>query len=143
MRRSAVLLICGLMAACHGKPPAATAAGAAAALEIHDLRIGTGATVAVGETAVVDYTGWLYDPGAADDKGKEFDSSRGNATPLRFKLGAGRVIKGWDVGLQGMKVGGRRRLVIPPQFAYGERGAGGVIPPDATLVFDIDLIAIE
>jgi len=131
------------MAACHGKPHAAPPAGAPAALEIHDLRIGTGATIAVGETAVVDYTGWLYDPAAPDDKGKQFDSSRRNAVPFRFKLGAGRVIKGWDEGVQGMKVGGRRRLVIPPQLAYGARGAGGVIPPDAKLVFDIDLIAIE
>ncbi|MDE2295054.1 MAG: FKBP-type peptidyl-prolyl cis-trans isomerase [Gammaproteobacteria bacterium] len=122
------------------------AAGSAAApprpLGITNLRVGVGPAIHAGQTAVVDYTGWLYDPAAANDEGKEFDSSLSRA-PLRFVLGAGRVIRGWDEGVVGMRVGGRRRLVIPPALAYGARGAGGVIPPNATLVFDVELVAIR
>jgi len=136
-------LLCGLLTACHGTAPTPPSiAGAPAALHIVDLRLGKGPAVHAGQTAVVDYTGWLYDAAAPEHQGRQFDSSLGSA-PLRFKLGAGRVIKGWDEGVAGMRVGGRRRLVIPPGLAYGARGAEGVIAPNATLVFDIELVDIE
>ncbi len=108
-----------------------------------DLAIGTGPEIAAGQTAVVDYTGWLYDPVAPDHQGPVFDSSRASGAPLRFPFGVGRVIKGWDQGLVGMHVGGRRRLTIPPGLAYGAAGAGGVIPPGATLIFDVRLVGVE
>ena len=107
-----------------------------------DLREGTGTTAAAGHTATVHYTGWLYVPDAPENKGTKFDSSVGRA-PFAFKLGAGQVIRGWDQGVQGMKVGGQRRLVLPPEFAYGARGAGGVIPPNATLLFDVELLDVK
>lgn len=107
-----------------------------------DLREGTGAMANSGQTAQVHYTGWLYDASAADNKGKQFDSSVGRG-PFSFRLGGGQVIRGWDQGVQGMKVGGQRRLVLPPEFAYGARGAGNVIPPNATLVFDVELLDIK
>jgi FKBP-type peptidyl-prolyl cis-trans isomerase FkpA len=112
-------------------------------LESTDLARGAGAAVAAGQFAVVQYTGWLYEPSAPDHKGKEFDSSLKGGTPFRFQLGAGQVIKGWDQGVAGMQIGGKRRLVIPADLAYGDRGAGDVIPPGATLVFDVDLVGIE
>ena len=89
----------------------------------------------------VHYTGWLYDPSAPDQKGAQFDSSVGGA-PFTFVLGAGMVIPGWDKGFDGMKVGGRRKLIIPPDLGYGERGAGGVIPPNATLIFEMELMGV-
>ncbi len=138
-------LTCGLIAACHGShspTPVATAVRARPALEITDLRVGAGPGIRAGQTALVDYTGWLYDPSAPGHKGREFDSSLSRA-PLRFVVGAGHVIKGWDEGIVGMRVGGRRRLVIPPDLAYGDRGAGGVIPPGATLIFDVELVAVR
>ena len=112
-------------------------------LEIVELSPGTGTPIGAGQTAVVDYTGWLFDPGAADHKGRVFDSSLASGAAFRFRLGAGEVIRGWDQGVAGMKVHGRRQLTIPPELAYGERGAGGVIPPSATLVFDVELVSIE
>lgn len=112
-------------------------------LMITELESGTGETVAAGQTAVVHYTGWLYDPDAPDGKGEKFDSSRDRGKPFRFPVGGGRVIKGWDQGVAGMQVGDERRLLIPPELGYGERGAGGVIPPDATLVFDVELVGVE
>lgn len=112
-------------------------------MEIVDLQSGPGATIAAGQKAVVQYTGWLYETSAADKKGKEFDSSKNAGQPFRFTLGAGQVIKGWDQGVLGMRVGGKRRLTIPADLAYGDAGAGGVIPPGATLIFDVDLVAIE
>lgn len=112
-------------------------------LMIETLAEGEGDAIAAGDTAVVHYTGWLYEPQADDAKGKKFDSSVDRGQPFRFPLGAGRVIRGWDEGVAGMKVGGKRRLVIPPDLAYGARGAGGVIPPNATLVFDVELLGIE
>ena len=89
------------------------------------------------------YTGWLYDESAPEKKGAKFDSSRDRGDPFTFSLGAGQVIKGWDQGVSGMKVGGKRRLTIPADLAYGDVGAGGVIPPGATLIFDVDLVGIE
>jgi FKBP-type peptidyl-prolyl cis-trans isomerase FkpA len=112
-------------------------------LQIVDEKQGTGAEAVAGKAVIVHYTGWLYDPGAADGHGAKFDSSRDRGVPFGFILGMGKVIKGWDEGVAGMKVGGRRTLVIPPDKAYGERGAGGVIPPGATLLFDVELIDIR
>ena len=97
-----------------------------------------------GSTAVVHYTGWLYDTGAPEHKGRKFDSSVDRGEPFKFMLGAGEVIRGWDLGVEGMKQGGKRRLVIPAALAYGEQGAGGgLIPAGATLVFDVELLGIE
>jgi peptidylprolyl isomerase len=109
-------------------------------LQMTDTNIGTGAQPKQGQTAVVHYTGWLYTNGA---KGKKFDSSVDRGSPFEFPVGAGRVIKGWDEGVATMKVGGKRTLVIPPQLGYGERGAGGVIPPNATLIFDVELLGVK
>ena len=108
-------------------------------LQIIDTTIGTGASPA-GKTAVVHYTGWLY---ANGQKGAKFDSSVDRGQPFEFPVGAGRVIRGWDEGVATMKVGGKRTLIIPPQLGYGERGAGGVIPPNATRIFDVELLAIK
>lgn len=108
-----------------------------------DIKEGTGALAETGKGVVVHYTGWLFDAAAADNKGKKFDSSRDRGDPFRFSLGAGQVIQGWDKGVAGMKVGGQRTLVIPPELGYGARGAGGVIPPNATLVFDVELLGVE
>jgi FKBP-type peptidyl-prolyl cis-trans isomerase FkpA len=108
-----------------------------------DVKQGTGAEAVAGKAVVVHYTGWLYDTSRPDSHGAKFDSSRDRSVPFGFVLGAGRVIKGWDEGVAGMKVGGQRTLVIPPQMAYGERGAGGVIPPNATLIFDVELLEVK
>ena len=113
------------------------------ALQSTDTWPGTGAEIKSGQTALVHYTGWLFDAAAAENKGKQFDSSVGGE-PFEFPLGAGHVIQGWDQGVVGMKVGGKRRLVIPPDMGYGARGAGGgVIPPNATLIFDVELVEIR
>jgi FKBP-type peptidyl-prolyl cis-trans isomerase FkpA len=112
-------------------------------LQMTDVKQGTGAEAVPGKTVVVHYTGWLFDDSAADKKGKKFDSSRDRGDPFDFPLGAGHVIKGWDQGVAGMKVGGQRTLVIPPELGYGARGAGGVIPPNATLVFDVELLDVK
>jgi FKBP-type peptidyl-prolyl cis-trans isomerase FkpA len=148
--RPAVGALLGLLAACGGKPPAAAdsavpavAAPAVAALEVVELQAGSGATITAGQKAVVQYTGWLYETSAPDKKGKEFDSSHNSGQPFSFVVGAGQVIKGWDQGVLGMKVGGRRRLTIPADLGYGDIGAGGVIPPGAALVFDVELVAVE
>ena len=108
-----------------------------------DVKVGTGAEAKTGQTVSVHYTGWLYDANAADKHGKQFDSSRTRGTPFKFPLGAGRVIKGWDQGVAGMKVGGQRTLTIPAEMGYGARGAGGSIPPNATLIFDVELLGVE
>jgi len=113
------------------------------ALEITDVKPGKGPAIAAGQTAVVHYTGWLYSESAADHKGKKFDSSRDRNEPFSFQVGGGEVIGGWDQGVVGMQAGGQRRLVIPPALGYGARGAGGVIPPNATLLFDIELLSIK
>lgn len=108
-----------------------------------DTKLGEGAEAQAGQTVLVHYTGWLFDKNAEGGKGAKFDSSRDRDEPFDFPLGMGHVIQGWDVGVQGMKVGGRRTLVIPPEMGYGRRGAGGVIPPNATLVFDVELLEIN
>jgi FKBP-type peptidyl-prolyl cis-trans isomerase FkpA len=104
---------------------------------------GSGNEAAAGRRVTVHYTGWLYDQAKADHKGKKFDSSRDRGEPFDFRLGAGEVVRGWDEGVAGMKVGGRRTLTIPPDYGYGARGAGGVIPPNATLVFDVELLDVK
>ena len=108
-----------------------------------DVKLGEGDLAAAGKSVSVHYTGWLYDAAAPDQHGKKFDSSRDRNEPFDFPLGAGRVIKGWDQGVEGMKVGGQRTLVIPAHLGYGARGAGGVIPPNATLVFDVELLGVH
>jgi FKBP-type peptidyl-prolyl cis-trans isomerase FkpA len=113
-------------------------------LQTVDTTIGSGAEAVKGKVVVVHYTGWLYDPSLPEKKGRKFDSSRDRGAPFTFPLGAGRVIRGWDEGVAGMRVGGRRTLVIPADMAYGSRGAGGgLIPPDATLLFDVELLAVR
>lgn len=107
-----------------------------------DTKLGEGAEAQAGQTVIVHYTGWLYDESAADNKGTKFDSSLDRNQPFDFPLGDGRVIRGWDEGVQGMKEGGQRTLVIPPEMGYGPRGAGGAIPPNATLVFDVKLLKV-
>ena len=114
-----------------------------AELVIKDVRPGKGAAIAKGSTAVVHYTGWLFDPAAAEQKGRKFDSSRDRNDTFEFTLGAGEVIAGWDEGVAGMTAGSQRQLIIPPAKGYGARGAGGVIPPNATLVFDVELVGIK
>jgi FKBP-type peptidyl-prolyl cis-trans isomerase FkpA len=108
-----------------------------------DHKVGTGAEAVPGKTVTVHYTGWLYEANAPENKGSKFDSSRDRNDPFTFSLGAGQVIRGWDEGVAGMKVGGQRTLIIPPQMGYGARGAGGVIPPNATLVFDVELLQVR
>jgi FKBP-type peptidyl-prolyl cis-trans isomerase FkpA len=105
--------------------------------------VGTGAEAQSGRVVTVHYTGWLYDQTRPDRKGNKFDSSRDRNEPFSFNLGAGEVIRGWDEGVAGMKVGGRRTLTIPPDMGYGARGAGGVIPPNSTLLFDVELLDVK
>jgi FKBP-type peptidyl-prolyl cis-trans isomerase FkpA len=110
-------------------------------LHIEDTVPGTGSAVALaGKQVSVHYTGWLHDASRPDGRGRKFDSSKDRGQPFRFDLGAGMVIRGWDEGVQGMREGGTRVLVIPPELGYGARGAGGVIPPNATLVFEVDFL---
>ena len=108
-----------------------------------DIKTGTGKEATAGKVVSVHYTGWLFDKSAVDNKGKKFDSSRDRPGNFTFPLGAGRVIKGWDQGVQGMKVGGQRTLIIPPSMGYGARGAGNIIPPNATLIFDVELMEVQ
>ena len=116
--------------------PVTTSSG----LQIIDTTVGTGATPRKGQTCVMHYTGWLYENGA---KGKKFDSSVDRGQPFEFPIGAGRVIAGWDEGVASMKVGGKRTLIIPAKLGYGARGAGGVIPPNATLIFEVELLGVK
>lgn len=111
-------------------------------LQYEDTVAGTGAQATAGQHVKVHYTGWLLDPMAADSRGKKFDSSKDRGQPFSFGLGSGQVIRGWDEGVQGMKVGGTRVLTIPAELGYGARGAGGVIPPNATLVFEVELLGV-
>jgi peptidylprolyl isomerase len=112
----------------------------ASGLQITDSKVGTGATPKRGQICVVHYTGWLYVNGA---KGKKFDSSVDRNEPFEFPVGMGRVIRGWDEGVASMKVGGKRTLIVPPALGYGANGAGGVIPPNATLMFDVELLGVK
>ena len=130
-----------LFAACGGG--ASTENNNVAELIRQDGRVGTGAEAQSGQVVTVHYTGWLYDAARADHKGAKFDSSRDRNEPFSFNLGAGEVIAGWDEGVAGMKVGGQRTLTIPPAMGYGARGAGGVIPPNATLLFDVELLDVK
>jgi peptidylprolyl isomerase len=109
-------------------------------LQITDIKVGDGATPKTGQTCVMHYTGWLYQNGA---KGKKFDSSVDRGEPFEFAIGAHQVIRGWDEGVATMKVGGKRTLIIPPELGYGARGAGGAIPPNATLIFDVELLDVK
>jgi FKBP-type peptidyl-prolyl cis-trans isomerase len=118
-----------------GKSAAPSGGGSVTELKIEDLKTGSGAEAKAGQPVTVHYTGWLTD-------GKKFDSSLDHGQPFKFQLGAGQVIPGWDKGVAGMKVGGKRKLTIPPAMGYGERGAGGVIPPNATLVFEVELLGV-
>ncbi len=108
-----------------------------------DREVGTGEEAIVGSTVNVHYTGWLFDASAEDFKGQKFDSSHDRNSVFSFLLGSGRVIKGWDQGVMGMKVGGHRTLIIPPYMAYGSQGAGNIIPPNAKLIFDVELVGIQ
>ena len=109
-------------------------------LVIDDLTVGTGDAASAGQKVTVHYTGWLFASGA---KGSKFDSSKDRGDPFIFPLGKGHVIKGWDEGVAGMKVGGKRQLTVPPELGYGSRGAGGVIPPNATLIFEVELLKVS
>ena len=114
-----------------------------AQLQINDTKAGTGAEARPGRVVRVHYTGWLYDASKPDNRGDKFDSSKDHGEPFEFPLGGGQVIAGWDQGFAGMKVGGTRVLTIPPHMGYGARGAGGVIPPNATLVFEVELLGVK
>lgn len=142
----AMLLTAGIFATTACSQQAAnTQKGASAMTELIkiDHKVGEGDVATSGKMVLVHYTGWLYDEAAPGKKGKKFDSSLDRHEPFDFPLGAGRVIKGWDQGVEGMKVGGQRTLVIPAHLGYGARGAGGAIPPNATLVFDVELLAVR
>jgi FKBP-type peptidyl-prolyl cis-trans isomerase FkpA len=137
-----LVTLAALSSACQRQAPS-SASLPQSPLHVTELSPGEGEPIVTGRTAVVDYTGWLYDANAPDHRGRVFDSSRASGRPLHFELGAGQVIAGWDQGVTGMRVHGRRELTIPPDLAYGASGAGGVIPPHATLVFDVELLAIQ
>ena len=136
-----------LMTACQQQVETAMPENAAGEeiteLQITDIVNGDGATAEAGQDVIVHYTGWLYDPNQADNKGEKFDSSVDRGEPFSFPLGAGRVIRGWDEGFAGMQIGGKRILIIPPDMGYGARGAGDAIPPNATLMFEVDLLDIQ
>ena len=135
-----VVILCGLAAACGGNNM-----GHSNITELlkQDAKAGTGAEAVPGRQVQVHYTGWIYDEGRTDHKGTKFDSSRDRNDPFTFRLGGGEVIPGWDQGVAGMRVGGQRTLTIPPVLGYGAQGAGGVIPPNATLVFDVELLDVR
>ena len=139
-----VTAVAGAIVAAAPTTAAAQAAGTTmttpSGLKIQDSKVGTGATPKAGQICVMHYTGWLYENGT---KGKKFDSSVDRGQPFEFPLGQRRVIGGWDEGVATMKVGGKRTLIIPPELGYGARGAGGVIPPNATLMFDVELLGVQ
>ena len=136
--RHAAFLSLLLLAACGGPPP--YTGGDVHELQRIDMMVGEGATAAAGDEVSVHYTGWLYDENAPRKRGAKFDSSRDRGQPFVFKLGTGRVIRGWDEGVAGMRVGGTRELHIPAFLGYGAEGAGRVIPPGASLVFEVELL---
>ena len=133
-------LLAGAGAPATAQTPGSKMTTTASGLKIEDTKVGTGASPKTGQTCVMHYTGWLYVNGA---KGQKFDSSVDRKEPFEFQIGRGMVIKGWDEGVASMKVGGKRTLIIPPELGYGARGAGGVIPPNATLMFDVELLAVK
>lgn len=133
------LVLTILAAGCGGSPET----GTVTELIRQDVRVGTGTEAQPGRTVTVHYTGWLYDTSRPDHKGAKFDSSRDRNEPFSFNLGAGEVIQGWDQGVAGMLIGGQRTLTIPADLGYGARGAGGVIPPNATLLFDVELLEVR
>ena len=136
----ALLALAACLAACNGAPPPYTG-GDVATLTKTDLKVGDGVEAKPGMEVLVNYTGWLYDEKAADRHGRKFDSSFDHGSPFSFVLGQGQVIPGWDQGVAGMRVGGKRELLIPAALGYGARGAGGgVIPPGASLVFEVELV---
>lgn len=139
--RLAACLAVLLLAACGGPPP--YTGGDVAELQRIDVNVGTGAPAIAGDEVSVHYTGWLFDQNAPDKRGQKFDSSRDRGEPLVFRLGTGRVIRGWDDGIAGMQRGGKRELQIPSGLGYGARGAGKVIPPGASLVFEVELLDIR
>jgi FKBP-type peptidyl-prolyl cis-trans isomerase FkpA len=139
-------MLCALMCvpACAGTDTkGADAVEQITTLQIVDTKVGSGAEASAGQQVTVHYTGWLYSADAPDHHGAKFDSSKDRNDPFSFSLGAGMVIQGWDQGVAGMKVGGQRTLIIPSSLGYGARGAGGDIPPNATLVFDIELLGVK
>lgn len=147
-RSAFAALVCAVVlvvAACGSSSSPTSPSGTdVASLTVTDLTVGTGTEATAGRTVTVNYTGWLYSAGAPDNKGQQFDSSlTPGRTPFPFRLGVGSVIRGWDQGVVGMKVGGTRRLVIPSSLAYGSSGSSGVIPPNAALVFDIELLSVQ
>jgi FKBP-type peptidyl-prolyl cis-trans isomerase FkpA len=141
MRLALPLLALLILSACADPGP--PAGGSVAELQRIDEKAGTGATATAGSDVTVHYTGWLYDEKAKDMRGEKFDSSVDRGEPFTFLLGAGQVIRGWDDGVAGMQVGGKRRLLIPSDYGYGHDGAGGVIPPNASLVFEVELLAVK
>lgn len=141
MRWLLPLLALIFIAACSATPQA-HANGQVQKLVVIDQKIGTGAEATNGKDVTVHYTGWLYDQSAKDKHGAKFDSSRDSGTPFSFTLGEGKVIAGWDQGVAGMKVGGKRTLLIPASLGYGDNGAGDAIPPGASLVFDVELLGV-
>lgn len=142
MRRLFATFAAVLLGAFVAMPPARVADGVTQLQKI-DRVVGSGTVANDGDVVQVNYTGWLYDANAKDHHGKEFDSSLEDGEPISFTLGAGEVITGWDQGIPGMHVGGKRTLVIPSRLAYGGRGAGDDIPPNATLVFDVELVGVH
>jgi len=134
----ALFAACAVPVAAAAPPPAVVVL--ADGVRVVDTKIGSGAEAKRGDVVTVHYTGWLYQDGG---KGAQFDTSRRTGNPFVFSLGDGDVIEGWDSGVAGMKVGGTRTLIIPPSAGYGERGAGGIIGPNATLIFEIELIGVE
>jgi len=144
--RAAIVALAGALALAgcgRAEPPLPAVTATVEEMQVEDVVAGTGAEAVAGSRATVHYSGWLYDPAQPGSRGTPFDSSRESGRAFTFQVGAGQVIAGWDQGVQGMKVGGQRRLVIPAALAYGERGAGGVIPPGATLVFDVELLDVR
>lgn len=141
MLRPLFALLLLTLVACAEPPPAS--GGSVAELQRIDQPAGTGAIATAGSQVTVHYTGWLYDENAPDQRGEKFDSSLDRGEPFSFLLGAGQVIRGWDDGVAGMKVGGRRVLLVPAEQGYGRKGAGGVIPANASLVFEVELLDVK
>jgi FKBP-type peptidyl-prolyl cis-trans isomerase FkpA len=146
---SLVLLVCTVSATgCNSgsdatQPATGTSVSTITNLQYTDRAVGGGTEATAGRQVTVHYTGWLYDAQAPNNRGTKFDSSLDRREPFTFRLGGGEVIRGWDEGVAGMKIGGARTLIIPPDLGYGARGAGGVIPPNATLVFDVELLDVR